>query len=383
MNIAFYAPMKSPRSPRPSGDRKIAGLFISALQLAGYNVELASEYRSWEGKGELDQQNRIRQEAEKIGQNLVSHYLALPPRKRPDAWFTYHLYHKAPDWVGPMVCEKLEIPYILAEASVADKQAGGPWDLGFRASVKAVGQARLIFNLNPEDEGGLRAIHNQQCKLVPLLPFLAIKPDQKTQKNSIRQQLAAQLKIDPDKYWLLCVAMMRDDSKRDSYEQLARAASLLQRKDWLLLIIGDGPAEQIIRDYFRFDLDRRVCFFGKRNAEFIGEIMTAADLFVWPAINEAYGMVPLEAMANGLPVIAGNSGGIHQLVDHQNTGILVDQPEHTAAAARFAEAIELLLSNPSRMAQMSAASLLRFQDNHQISTAAGILSQEISQLIPS
>ena len=51
---------------------------------------------------------------------------------KPHAWFTYHLYHKAPDWIGPRISETLKIPYIIAEASYAAKQSGGPWDSGLR-----------------------------------------------------------------------------------------------------------------------------------------------------------------------------------------------------------------------------------------------------------
>src|SRR3546814_1683340 len=55
-----------------------------------------------------------------------SRYQALPARQRPQLWFTYHLYYKAPDWIGPKVARALRIPYVVAEASVAYKRASGP-----------------------------------------------------------------------------------------------------------------------------------------------------------------------------------------------------------------------------------------------------------------
>ncbi len=51
---------------------------------------------------------------------------ARPPDRRPDAWLTYHVYHKAPDHLGPYVTRALGIPYLVAEASLAAKQANGP-----------------------------------------------------------------------------------------------------------------------------------------------------------------------------------------------------------------------------------------------------------------
>ena len=47
--------------------------------------------------------------------------------------------------------EKLGIPYVVAEASYAPKQAGGRWDLGHRAVAEAIRHAALVLQLNPAD----------------------------------------------------------------------------------------------------------------------------------------------------------------------------------------------------------------------------------------
>ncbi len=52
MRIAFYAPMKSPHHPVPSGDRLMARLLIRALEMAGHSVELLSEFRIHAGTPE-------------------------------------------------------------------------------------------------------------------------------------------------------------------------------------------------------------------------------------------------------------------------------------------------------------------------------------------
>ena len=59
IQIAFYAPLKSPVHPNPSGDRKIAQLFIKALQQADFEVELASSLRSFDKKGDALRQRRM------------------------------------------------------------------------------------------------------------------------------------------------------------------------------------------------------------------------------------------------------------------------------------------------------------------------------------
>ena len=66
----------------------------------------------------------------------------------------------------------LGIPYVLAEASVADKQRHGPWHSGYRQSRRAIQQAGLIFMLNQRDQPGVRAVAGAGTDIVTLPPFL-------------------------------------------------------------------------------------------------------------------------------------------------------------------------------------------------------------------
>ena len=377
MRIAFYAPMKSPTSARPSGDRRIARLFMAALERAGLDVELASTFRAWEGGGDLSRQEDIADQGARIALELVAEYRQRPSTERPVAWFSYHLYHKAPDWIGPAVCASLGIPYFLAEASIATRQRDGAWAAGYRSSVDAVKISEAIFTLNPVDVDGLRGVPGCAAKVIQIKPFLD-RPGRHTRDRiSMRQLLAQRHKLDPDRYWLLCVAMMRDDSKLVSYRQLAAAVEKLRRKDWQLIVVGDGAAETMVRELFRFDFDRRVHFIGRKDEPRIYELMHACDLFVWPAVNEAIGMVALEALSCGLPAVCGRAGGIDHIVEHGGTGLLVDDPAEPEAALEFANAIESLLDHPERLAAMSDACLRKYSNNHQLCTAADVLRKTI------
>ena len=171
MKIAFYAPLKSPRHARPSGDRRIARLFIRALEMAGYEVELASELRAWEGAGDARRQAEIRAQGLAEAAELIARYRRLPPAERPQIWFTYHLYHKAPDWLGAAVCADLGLPYVVAEASVAGKRAGGDWREGYAQSLAAVRRAAVIFTLNSNDVAGLESVDGRAGKIVQMRPF--------------------------------------------------------------------------------------------------------------------------------------------------------------------------------------------------------------------
>src|SRR5690606_9839696 len=119
--------MKSPNHPVPSGDRRVARLLLRALREAGCEPELASEFRAYDGAGDPARQQALKAEGEALAGRLIAELSARPRAERPQAWFTYHVYHKAPDWLGPPVSRALAIPYIVAEASHAPKRAGGPW----------------------------------------------------------------------------------------------------------------------------------------------------------------------------------------------------------------------------------------------------------------
>src|SRR4051794_34023231 len=115
MRVAFYAPLKAPDHPVPSGDRRTAQLLFRALQLAGFDPFLASHLRSFDRDGDLRRQERLAHLGRLVADRLLRRWEQHPERA-PELWFTYHLYHKAPDWLGPAVSTALGIPYVVCEA---------------------------------------------------------------------------------------------------------------------------------------------------------------------------------------------------------------------------------------------------------------------------
>src|SRR5258708_22862490 len=140
MRIAFYAPLKSPLHPVASGDRTMARLLIAALRRAGHEVEIAAWLRSRDGDGDPTYQERVRDAGLHLAERFVRR-CRCGPAPRPDLCFTYHLYYKAPDWLGPRVPDALAIPYFVAEASVADERCSGACPLGHAPVPAALGPA--------------------------------------------------------------------------------------------------------------------------------------------------------------------------------------------------------------------------------------------------
>ena len=372
--IAFYAPLKPPDHPVPSGDRMMARALIAALTLAGHEVTIVSRFRTYDA-GDPARQTRLRDAGARLVERLLRRFARAAS---PELWFTYHLYHKAPDWLGPAVAARLRIPYFVVEASFAPKQAGGKWDLGHRAVADAIGRADRVFQPNPLDAECVRPLLRSQDRLVLLRPFLDVA--QFRGRGGIRAQARAHFArahgLDPQEPLLLTVAMMRADQKLASYRCLADALSELQDLPWRLIIAGEGPAEPQVRAAFA-RLGERTVWFGALDRGSLRRLYEAADLFVWPAIKEAWGMALLEAQAAGLPVVAGRSSGVATIIADRETGLLPPMGD----AGTFAAAVRSLLLDPRSLEQMRAAALRRTECHHDIRVAAELLDTHIRAAI--
>ncbi len=364
MRVAFYAPMKPPDHPVPSGDRRMARLLIEALELAGHEVEVAARLRSWHGVPDALRQTRIADLGEALAERLLRRYRSQASAARPRAWLTYHLYYKAPDWIGPRVAAALGIPYLLAEASLAGKRANGPWAMGHEAVRAALDGAAAVISLNPNDVECLP----DPGRVRPLAPFLDPAPFQAAtaRRSTLRAALAEARGLDPARPWLLAVAMMRPGDKLASYRLLAEALQGLRGGDWQLLIAGDGPARAEVEAALGAVPRDRVRWLGAVAAKALPALYAACDLLVWPALHEAYGMVLLEAQAAGLPVVAGQGPGVAQLVLDGRTGRLTEAGD----AAAFGQAVAGLLAAPGTRARMAAAAQARVAAEHGLAAAA-------------
>jgi glycosyltransferase involved in cell wall biosynthesis len=363
MRIAFYAPLKPPDHPMPSGDRRVAQLFLEALRGAGHEPFVASRLRSYDGTGNPIRQARIGRIARGAAERLVRRWRR-DPCAAPELWFTYHLYYKAPDWLGPAVSLALGIPYVVAEASAAPKRAGGTWQIGHRAVEEALRQADAVFGLNPADRECVLPLLRDSRRWIALSPFLDLR---RYDGHRARQQSS------PPR--LIAVAMMRPGDKLLSYRLLGAALAPLLDLPWSLEIVGDGPARAEVEAALA-PLGSRIRYRGTLDEAGIAAALAEADLFVWPAINEAFGMALLEAQASGVAVVAGASGGVAGIVAPGETGLLVPPGD----VAAFAAALRPVVQDPEAQAVMGVAARAKVEREHDLPVAARRLAAALDQL---
>ena len=112
-------------------------------------------------------------------------------------------------------------------------------------------------------------------------------------------------------------------------------------------VAGDGPKARWVRASLPFA--RHLGFLDRQT---LADLYADADIFVFPSATETCGLVALEALASGVPVVAADAGGVRENLRQGITGTLV----HPGDAFAFAEAIEqLVVDREQRLAMHEAA----------------------------
>jgi glycosyltransferase involved in cell wall biosynthesis len=332
MRIAFYAPMKSPDHPVPSGDRLMAQLLIRALEMAGHSVEVVSQFRIHAGTPEAAAEALPR-----AGEELQRLRHKWRDEPKPELWFCYHPYYKSPDLFGPAIAAEFTIPYVTAEASYSRKRDAMGWALFQKPVGEAIRQAAVNIAFTERDRKGLEDVF-PEARIAGVKPFIDTVLFEATTPAPVPQRLAS-------------VAMMRAGDKMESYTMLAAALRKIEDRPWTLGIIGDGPLRAEVEALFAGFAPGRIDWLGQREPEEIADLLSKSGIYVWPGCGEAYGLAYLEAQAAGLPVVAQETAGVPAVVEADVTGLLTPAGDVEA----YARAVAGLLDDRTRRDAMAAA----------------------------
>ena len=120
------------------------------------------------------------------------------------------------------------------------------------------------------------------------------------------------------------------------------AMAKLKHREYTLVIGGEGEEKNnLIALCQKLDLTHRVKFIGSVPFKQLPKLYGEAKLLLFPGKDEPFGLVPIEALACGTPVIGINSGGLKETVIHNYNGILLD----TATPAAMQTTIDRLLGD--------------------------------------
>ncbi len=167
----------------------------------------------------------------------------------------------------------------------------------------------------------------------------------------------AALGVGPDEAVLLYVGRFDPNKGIDTFVGAA-ARVAATRPVRLVLAGGFDPAAQDGAEYDRIrvlvsalGLAERTTFLGRLSSEALAPVYRAADVVVVPSHYESFGLVAIEAMGCGTPVVASDTGGLRYAVVHRETGLLAPVRDEAA----FAAALGLLVDDEALRARMGRA----------------------------
>ncbi len=144
----------------------------------------------------------------------------------------------------------------------------------------------------------------------------------------------------PDDVVLLYVGRLSDEKQLDHLRPI-----LEQVPGTRLGLVGDGPARESLERHFA---GTNTHFMGYMQGEALSQAYASADIFVFPSALETFGLVVVEAMAAGLPVVASRVGGVTDVVQEGRTGYTFDSGDIPA----LVEGVRRIAANRERIAQM-------------------------------
>jgi glycosyltransferase involved in cell wall biosynthesis len=148
---------------------------------------------------------------------------------------------------------------------------------------------------------------------------------------------------------ILCVGRL---VPQKGVEYFIRAIPLIAKRypEAKFIIVGEGWSRDLLEEEARATGHaNKISFTGFASDKQVIELMTSADVLVVPSIYEPFGIVALEGMATGVPVVASQVGGLAEVIDHDKTGIFV----YPRSPESLAWGIDKVLSDPDHAKQLT------------------------------
>lgn len=182
-----------------------------------------------------------------------------------------------------------------------------------------------------------------------LIPGVGIDLDKFQKKEPARQEIRNKLGIPESKIILMSVGEL---TKRKNHMVVIEALARLKEYNILYVICGDGPLKAQLRAKAEeLGVRDRLKLLGFRKD--IAELHKAADIFVFPSLQEGLPVAVMEAMASGLPIVASKIRGNEDLISNNQGGFLVKPKD----SEQVAKAIEKMIQNPKKRGKMEERNL--------------------------
>lgn len=203
-----------------------------------------------------------------------------------------------------------------------------------------------LITINQEDYRRAQKFHAGKTILIP---GVGIDLDKFQKKEPTQKKVRIKLGIPESKIIIMSVGEL---TKRKNHMVVIEALACLKEFDILYVICGDGPLKAQLRAKAeKLGVRDRLKMLGFRKD--IAELHKAADIFVFPSLQEGLPVAVMEAMASGLPIVASKIRGNEDLISNNQGGYLIKPKD----SKQVAEAIKKMIQNSEKREKMEKRNL--------------------------
>lgn len=306
---------------------------------------------------------------------------------------TYDLIH-GHYWVSGMVARKLQavwgVPLVQmfhTLGAMKNKVAKSDADLetGDRVEIErqVMGWSDRIIAATPLDKAQMLWYYGADSDKITVIPAgVDTSSFYPRDRASVRKELGLPGMDTPILLFVGRIERLKGiDTLLESVAVVSRTCS---GRDLKVLIVGGGgqteeenaELRRVVQLHRDLNLEEQVEFVGSKPQEMLPLYYSAADITIMPSHYESFGMVAIESMASGTPVIASNVGGLSFTVKDGETGFLVPEENHFA----LAEQVHTLLKNPDlrlRMGEQAARHASQYSWRNIADQIADVYDEEI------
>lgn len=212
-----------------------------------------------------------------------------------------------------------------------------------------------LVTINTEDFD--RAKRKFKAKNTYYLPGIGIDISNFSRNSEVREQKRAELGVKDDEIMLFSVAEL---TKRKNLAVAIKAMSRIKSNNVKYFVRGEGDLKEYLLELIKqYKLEKKVFLLGY--GKDIPQMCSAADIFIFPTLQEGLPVALMEAMANGLPVICSNVRGNIDLIEDGKGGFTYDKYDFEG----FAKGIDMLAVNADLRKKMTENNLKKL-DKFQI-----------------
>ena len=293
-----------------------------------------------------------------------------------------HSHYWLSSWVGRELSQELAIPHVVTfhTLSLIKMQSrAGEEEQSERSVIetKVIATADRIIAFSPHERDAMARLYAADANKITLVPCgVDLEVFRPLNQKAVRSSLG----LNGEKI-LLYVGRVEPIKGLDL---LVETAAQMDSEDGVRMIVvgadvnGDREMDRVRQLAREKDLEDKIDFVGQVDHDDLPLYYNAADVCVVPSYYESFGLVALESMACGTPVVATRVGGLSTIIHHGRTGYL----KSWRCPEAFANSVEMIISSNGLQQSMGEAARKRAEgmgwDN-----AAALMSAEYSALTSS